>query len=73
MKNNLTLQRVFSDFDNAKKRYLSLSEFKFMLQKLSKDITDEDAQLAFTFMDEDHSGSLKFEEMSKNFNEINGL
>ena len=44
-----------------------------MLQKLSKDITDEDAQLAFTFMDEDHSGSLKFEEMSKHFNEINGL
>lgn len=61
LKNNLTLQRVFSDFDKAKKGYLTLSEFKHMLQKLSKDITDEDAKLAFHMMDDDQSDSLEYE------------
>lgn len=36
IKNNLTLQRVFSDFDKAKKGYLTFDQFKNMLQKLSK-------------------------------------
>lgn len=41
MKNNLSLRKVFSDFDRDKKGYLIFDEFKSMLQKLSKDITDE--------------------------------
>lgn len=68
VKNNLTLLRVFSDFDKSRKGFLTFNEFKNMLQKLSKDITDEDARLAFLMMDDDQSGSLQFEEISKHFN-----
>ena len=40
VKNKLKLHRVFKDFDKPKKGYLTLDEFRSMLQKLSKDITD---------------------------------
>ena len=40
VKHNLTLKRVFNDFDPQRKGNLTVNEFKTMLQKMSKEITD---------------------------------
>ncbi len=41
MKNNLSLKKVFNDFDKLKKGNLNFIQFKTMVQKMSKDISDE--------------------------------
>jgi len=62
VRNGLSLRRVFNDFDtNDIKGQLSFEEFKYMVQKISKDITIEEAQMAFNLIDEDHSNSIEFE------------
>jgi Ca2+-binding EF-hand superfamily protein len=40
VKNNLSLGRVFRDFDKKKKGYLTYEDFKTMTLKLSKEITE---------------------------------
>lgn len=44
-----------------------------MLQKMSKEITDEEARLAFKMLDEDDSNSLEFEELNKHYKLVNQL
>jgi Ca2+-binding EF-hand superfamily protein len=44
-----------------------------MVQKISRQITDEEALLAFELIDEDHSKSLEFDEICKHYWMINGL
>jgi Ca2+-binding EF-hand superfamily protein len=43
-KYKLSLRRVFTDFDkDVKKGQMTFEEFKVFLQKISKDITSEEA------------------------------
>jgi Ca2+-binding EF-hand superfamily protein len=60
-RNKLTLQKVFSDFSKQRKGSLNFVEFRTMVQKMCKEITDEEARLAFKVIDEDDSDSLEFE------------
>lgn len=41
IKHNLTLKRVFNDFDPQRKGNLTVTEFKTMLQKMVKEMSDE--------------------------------
>ena len=60
-RNKLTLQKVFNDFSKQHKGSLNFVEFRTMVQKMCKEITDEEARLAFKVIDEDNSDSLEFE------------
>ena len=60
-RNKLSLRRVFNDFDKARKGYMIFSEFKEMIQKVVKQISDEDAQIAFGMIDVNNSSTIDFQ------------
>ena len=72
-KNNLSLRRVFNDFDKARKGYLIFQQFKDMTQKLLKEITDDDALVAFGLIDDDNSQTISFKEICRYYCQINNL
>jgi Ca2+-binding EF-hand superfamily protein len=67
VKHGLSLKKVFNDFDKQRRGSLNFQEFKVMVQKMCKDISDEEAKLAFKMIDEDDSDSLEFAEMDKHY------
>ena len=72
-KNKLTLKKVFNDFDKSKKGYLIYPQFKEMAQKLLKEITDEDALIAFKLIDDNSSETIDFHKLSRHYIKINEL
>ena len=72
-KNSLTLRKVFNDFDKSKKGYMVLKDFKEMAQKVVKQITDDEALIAFRMIDYDGRDTISYPKLEKYFCLMNDL
>lgn len=72
-RNKLTLKRVFDDFDHAHKGYLVAEDFREMTQKMMKEMTNEEAFMAFNMIDRNNSSTIDYNELSMYYNLFNQL
>ena len=72
-KNKLSLQRIYNDFDRAKKGYLNYQQFKNMLQKIGKQITEDDAIISFNILDDNHSKTIGYQELNRYYCLVNQI
>ena len=72
-KNKLSLKRVFDDFDHARKGYLIADDFKEMTQKMVKEMSDDEAMIAFSMIDRNNSSTIVYNELLLYYNLFNQL
>ena len=63
---NISTVRDFHRFTSGHKNSASFSDFKYGLLRLNIELPDSKARLLFDKYDEDHSGTLDFEEFKRN-------
>lgn len=72
-KNNISLRKVFNDFDKSKEGKLSEKQFIHMMQKLDKQMREDEIMEAFNTIDEDGSKTLQFQELNRYYCKVNGV
>lgn len=71
-KNHISLRQVFDAYDVNKDGDITIKEFKRIMMKLDETLTDEEVQIAFSFVDVDNSQSIVFQELFEYFCKCTG-
>jgi len=72
-KNKLSLKRIFDDFDRAHKGYLVVEDFTQLTQKVVKEMSGDEAMIAFSMIDRNNSSTIDYNELLLYYNLFNRL
>ena len=66
----MDLQRIFTTYNKKRDGKMAKHEFVKMFQALDKKVSKEEIIEAFNLIDEDRSGTIEYEQLSKFYNII---